>query len=917
MDELRQEDIRRLKQTMPFPKEGKGRFVGRRTWIAVAAVALVGVFFMPEVASMGQAGFANYISFGFTMLLYYITSFVGQMLLILVGALIHIAQYNGFVTSAPVANGWTIVRDIANMFFIVALLLIAFGTMLGLGNYQYEKTLPRFVMMAILVNFSRTICGLIIDFSQVVMLTFVNGFKEAAGGNFVDAFQITQLMQLQPPGGSGGDTRDISSFNWAIMMSMFLALVFVGVATLVIVVMIAVLVVRIVYLWLLIVMSPLAFLSSAIPISKASGFYKDWWEKFNNQVLVGPFLAFFLWLSLISVASGGIAEDGFPDEGPGSSETADVATQGGFQNIGIDGIQQFIIAIGLLLGGLAMAQQMSGSAVAMGKGIAKGAGKVAWRGAKLGAKAGAYGVGRIPVGRVDPKTGRRMNLASFGTAATARMKETGLYKTFSKEGRAATQSQREISALRAMGMTDAADMKQMSLVKEKSGQLGKKYSSGQLRKLAKDDRASQADKQGAVMALAERADSSLWGGGEKVSKMVAEAGGSADLEKSIRLTMKKKGDKDALIKSGADMQSYMGTLNSRQKGNELRGIDKAVQADENGEMTNPLAVDKMLSIDGTDFASFSAALRKQVGDALLLAAEVDPSRAAEIETQFDSLYGAGTFSAPPSRTQAADLKSDMDAKVAGGRAAKAKEGRLEEESFDLNVQRQLAGADKSSRNEAAAAFDIVKEVKEKLARGVNPTTLTRDIDHAMTQLDVAATGSGIDVKDKSGASQKDEKAMKQTTLYKDLQNARVAAAAGKGNEAQKFMDAAAVSTGAAARAHQLSPERRRQYYEAASIGSTGYTRAQNTADKLTSAATNKESKREAKRLYSQVKGIRKTVLNRSGGKGGVLSDDMQKMVDDVTILAKQIKKEKDFNTRVMGDVAILKGKMDEINKSLA
>jgi len=48
------------------------------------------------------------------------------------------------------------------------------------------------LLFALLVNFSRTIAGIFIDISQLIMLTFVNGFAQAAGGNFVEALGITK-----------------------------------------------------------------------------------------------------------------------------------------------------------------------------------------------------------------------------------------------------------------------------------------------------------------------------------------------------------------------------------------------------------------------------------------------------------------------------------------------------------------------------------------------------------------------------------------------------------------------------------------------------------------------------------------------------------------------------------------------------
>jgi hypothetical protein len=56
-------------------------------------------------------------------------------------------------TQTPCSNGWVITRDIANMFFIVILLVIAFATILQIEQYNYKKWLPKLILMAILINF--------------------------------------------------------------------------------------------------------------------------------------------------------------------------------------------------------------------------------------------------------------------------------------------------------------------------------------------------------------------------------------------------------------------------------------------------------------------------------------------------------------------------------------------------------------------------------------------------------------------------------------------------------------------------------------------------------------------------------------------------------------------------------------------
>jgi len=369
--------------TLPPKLLGKGGFFGRNAWLGVALISAVGVLLLP--GGVDATTFQGQIVQMVGQLFAILVSLVGQLLLLLVGMLITVAGYNGFVDSTAVATGWVITRDIANMFFIVALLLIAFGTILGFSNYHYSGTLPRLVIMAIVINFSRTICGLIIDFSQVIMLTFVNGFREAAAGNFINAFGLGPLLRVDP--NSDPDAQE--DLLWGVTLSLILALILVTIATGVIVIMISVLVVRIVYLWLLVVMSPLAFMASAVPVSTVKGFYSQWWEKFNKQVAVGPLLAFFLWLALISVSdAGGQVFSGATGTGESLGGAVDTSFT---SNEVADTLQKFIIAIGMLLGGVSMAQSMSGGAVGFGQKVLKGAGKFAL-GATKRISSGAYRV---------------------------------------------------------------------------------------------------------------------------------------------------------------------------------------------------------------------------------------------------------------------------------------------------------------------------------------------------------------------------------------------------------------------------------------------------------------------------------------------------------------------------------------------
>ncbi len=297
-----------------------------------------------------------------------LVSFLGQILLLVVGVLINVAQYNDFVSAPIVGTGWVIVRDVVNMFFIVVLLVMAFGTILGVQAYSIKGgNLTRLVIMAIVINFSRTLCGLMIDFGQVVMLTFVSGFKDAAGGNFVEAMKINEILQASTTG------ENVSTAG--VVISLILALVMTAIATFVVIMMTVALTIRIVYLWLLIILSPIAFFLKAVPGGQASKAYADWWSKFTSNVLFGPVMAFFLWLSLVTVQQSNIGA-GFKTESTGESISDSVGAA--FNSASL---QTFIIAVCLLVGGYQISMELGGSTTGMAAKARQGATSVAKRAA--------------------------------------------------------------------------------------------------------------------------------------------------------------------------------------------------------------------------------------------------------------------------------------------------------------------------------------------------------------------------------------------------------------------------------------------------------------------------------------------------------------------------------------------------------
>lgn len=306
-----------------------------------------------------------------------IVSVLGWVLIKLMAVFMYVAQYDKFIHSAAVTNGWIIARDVANMFFVVIMLVIAFATILNIESYNYKKWLPKLILMAILINFSKTICGLLIDVAQVIMLTFVNSFKDVAAGNLTQMLGISDWQSMQGMKEVGG---------WEVASAYILAVIYVIIALITIAAMVGMLVMRIIMIWIYVVLSPFAYLLAAFPGGQK--YSSQWWGDFIKNLIVGPVLAFFIWLSFTSMVDlhdnskfDGI--DKFVSNNTGSGSVAGCKTnEKGVCEFGTSELMlKFIISIGMLLGGMKIAQEIGGAAGSV-------AGKIASKGKGL-ALAGA------------------------------------------------------------------------------------------------------------------------------------------------------------------------------------------------------------------------------------------------------------------------------------------------------------------------------------------------------------------------------------------------------------------------------------------------------------------------------------------------------------------------------------------------
>jgi len=312
-----------------------------------------------------------------------------------------------FYKEGIVKTGWSLCRDLANLFFIFILIFIGIATILQLQSYGYKKLLLGVILAALLINFSGLITRVVIDASNVVATEFIckMGGKDCSleyvSKAMMKGFKMQTILAKDPVTnewtvlGSGGVKPAENSVLWKIIQITFFGTGLMLVMIFVLFMGALLFMTRTLVLMFLIIFAPLAFIGTAIGSSYAT----KWWRTLFNQSFVAP-----LYLFLIYIVVNHVTDQTWNTK---SSFVALVTDN----EPAIDILWQFIMMAGLLIGAYIIAKQLGGASAAgaikmakWGKGKATGyAGKIGKSGARL---AGRQTVARIGEAITTDKTGR-------------------------------------------------------------------------------------------------------------------------------------------------------------------------------------------------------------------------------------------------------------------------------------------------------------------------------------------------------------------------------------------------------------------------------------------------------------------------------------------------------------------------------
>ena len=204
--------------------------------------------------------------------------------------LIHWVLYSidyAYTSGGIVDIGWPIVRDLTNMLFVIILVFIGLSTALRLGGSGTQKMLVSLVGIALLVNFTPVIAGFIVDASNIVMNFFVEGLSP---GSYFEAHLAAQ-RSIMP----ASIWEALNPFkNIEHLLGSLILIVLDIIAFLIFMAFALLFLTRYVAIWVLVILSPLAFACYILPQTRS--IFGQWWNQFIQWCIIGIVAAFFLYL---------------------------------------------------------------------------------------------------------------------------------------------------------------------------------------------------------------------------------------------------------------------------------------------------------------------------------------------------------------------------------------------------------------------------------------------------------------------------------------------------------------------------------------------------------------------------------------------------------------------------------------------
>lgn len=334
---------------------------------------------------------------GLSALLFVISSLIGWLIQLAIWFVELALTFNGALIQLPAVQvGWRIVRDIANLGFVLGIVVIAFATILRSQTYGMKQILWKFIVMAILINFSLSIAGILLDLSGVITQFFLDKISQQGASGFGAAL-ISSLAvpKLQEPNQGIWETIKGAIFTdfkntlkYVITLAFYV--LFMGLTLIIIIALAIMLFIRFLYLGILLIVMPIVWLFWVFP--NLSYIFKQWWDNFIKWAMFAPASMFFIYLSIYTMLGQAKFIQELGDKASQQQGSAAETLKGllAFSDNPAVVFGNMALTIGLLFASLIVANKMgiTGAAVAQKfatgftKGFSKGISGLGWKGTK-------------------------------------------------------------------------------------------------------------------------------------------------------------------------------------------------------------------------------------------------------------------------------------------------------------------------------------------------------------------------------------------------------------------------------------------------------------------------------------------------------------------------------------------------------
>lgn len=198
-------------------------------------------------------------------------------------------------------RGWAMMRNIANVAFVMAFLIVIYSqvTSMGLSSYGIKRMLPRLIAAAILVNVSYWICAIAIDLSNIFgysLYDMLSGMRENLTGSETigDEYSWKNLGSLILSGGTaavGGGLAAYAAVAAAGGPIYMLLPILLGVIISALVALL-IMVARQAIITILVIVAPLAFVAYLLPNTEK--YFKKWTDLFSTMLILFPMFSIVL-----------------------------------------------------------------------------------------------------------------------------------------------------------------------------------------------------------------------------------------------------------------------------------------------------------------------------------------------------------------------------------------------------------------------------------------------------------------------------------------------------------------------------------------------------------------------------------------------------------------------------------------------